>query len=193
MGHFRLNMLAVGGHGCEREKGDGVAVLGCNRPHCPDCITREYIRRLQRGGSTIVSAKLTHWPADEPGLGYVKENEVVDDLLAGVRLGSFDKAAQNGPGLTFLLRSEAHGVVDATAAQYTTNRRTVRGVLEEVLGPPIPAQTPREGDSDYPTESGVYWFTNPGGSNYNMQAELRSILQGWSNDTTRPWHIKKIR
>lgn|ERR1700694_5065483 len=192
MGHFRLNMLAVGGHGCQREKGDGIAVLGCNNPHCPDCITREYIRRLQRGGSTIVSAKLTHWPADEPGLGYVKENEVVDDLLTGVRVGSFDPKAEKGPGLKFLLSIEDGRDVAIPAAEHTTNRRTVRGVLEEVLGPPIPTQTPREGDSNYPTEAGVYQFQNPGGSNYNMQAELRSILQGWPKDS-KPWHIKKIR
>ena len=81
MGTFLVKVEAVGGHGCKRELGDGESVLGCDLPHCPDCITREFVRRLKRSGSTVNEATLTHWPG--------QTSEVVDDLLTGIRKGSF--------------------------------------------------------------------------------------------------------
>lgn len=82
MGDFLVTVEATGGHGCQRELKDGEAVLGCDLPHCPDCITREYVRRLKRSGASVKSATLQHWPNDP-------ENTVVDDLLTGIRKGSF--------------------------------------------------------------------------------------------------------
>jgi hypothetical protein len=81
MGQFRVTVNAVGGHGCQREKGDGEFVPGCDRPGCPDCIAREMVRRLKRSGATVENATLEHWP--ETG------NTVVDDLVTGLRKGSF--------------------------------------------------------------------------------------------------------
>lgn len=81
MGDFHVVVKGVGSHGCERDKGDGATVLGCDRPGCPDCIAREFVRRLKRSGSMISAATLTHWPDTA---------EVVeDDLLSGKRKGAF--------------------------------------------------------------------------------------------------------
>lgn len=99
MGDFRVTVEALGGHGCQREIGDGEFVVGCNRPGCPDCIAREFVRRLQRSGAQLHSAKIEHWPADfiSPHTGelagYAKDNEVVDDLLTGKRIGAFPEHA----------------------------------------------------------------------------------------------------
>lgn len=81
MGEFRVTVEAVGGHGCQREKGDGEHVVGCERASCPDCITREFVRRLKRSGATVSKAELLHWPHE---VGQVR-----DDLLTGLRRGSF--------------------------------------------------------------------------------------------------------
>ena len=81
MGQFRVTVDAVGGHGCQREKGDGEFVIGCERPGCPDCIAREFVRRLRRSGATVNVATLEHWPGTE--------SQVTDDLLTGIRSGSF--------------------------------------------------------------------------------------------------------
>ena len=94
MGDFRLTVEALGGHGCERDKGDGDHVVGCERRDCPDCMARELVRRMKRAGIQIHRAELVHWPHDfvPPHGGtsnYTKENEVRDDLLTGIRSGSF--------------------------------------------------------------------------------------------------------
>lgn len=81
MGMFRVTVEAVGVHGCQREFGDGETVIGCERANCPDCITREFVRRLKRSGATVSKAELAHWPND-PGA-------VLDNLLTGERRGSF--------------------------------------------------------------------------------------------------------
>lgn len=81
MGEFRVTVEAVGGHGCQRQFGDGEHVVGCERPGCPDCITREYVRRLKRSGATVNAAEILHWPRE---VGQVR-----DDLLTGMRRGSF--------------------------------------------------------------------------------------------------------
>ena len=87
MGDFRVIVEALGGHGCQREKGDGEHVVGCEQSWCPDCIAREFVRRLKRSGQTVKKAEFVHWPADMAG--YSVENEVRDDLLSGKRTGSF--------------------------------------------------------------------------------------------------------
>lgn len=81
MGQFIVSVDAVGNHGCSRDVGDGEFVVGCELPHCTDCITREYVRRLKRSGASLTSATITHWPGSE--------SEVLDDLLTGKRAGSF--------------------------------------------------------------------------------------------------------
>lgn len=81
MGQFIVHVDAVGNHGCQRDKKDGQAVVGCEQSNCTDCITREFVRRLKRAGTSMTAATITHWP----GQG----SEVKDDLLSGIRAGSF--------------------------------------------------------------------------------------------------------
>lgn len=91
MGDFRVTIEAVGGHGCERDKGTDETVIGCERPGCPDCMAREFVRRLKRSGAQVKKATIDHWPAD---LGYDPAGEVHDDLLTGVRTGAFPERPQ---------------------------------------------------------------------------------------------------
>ena len=96
MGTFRIEIQAVGGHGCQREIKDGGTVNGCGQPNCPDCLARDFVQRLKAAGvffgtaqlqngdatsSPSEYARLTHWPG-QPG-------EVRDDLLTATRSGSF--------------------------------------------------------------------------------------------------------
>lgn len=105
MGDFRITIEALGGHGCQREKGDGETVIGCERTGCPDCMARELVRRLKRSGTTVKVAEIKHWPADMPG--YTAERQVTDDLLTGVRTGAFPERERylaqsaSGPVVTF--------------------------------------------------------------------------------------------
>ncbi len=81
MGQFRVEVVAVGGHGCQREKGDGEKVGHCGQTNCPDCMARDFVQKLKDSGCSVESARLIHWP----GL----EGQVMDDLKEGVRSGSF--------------------------------------------------------------------------------------------------------
>lgn len=81
MGDFVIKVKAVGGHGCQREIGDGQEVHGCRSMDCPDCITREFVAKLQATGSSVIEATLTHWPG--------RDNSVMDNLLTKKRIGSF--------------------------------------------------------------------------------------------------------
>lgn len=81
MGTFLVNIEAVGNHGCEREIGDGGFVVGCEKPHCTDCMVRELVRRLKRSGAAVNEATITHWPQQEV--------PIVDNLVTGIRKGSF--------------------------------------------------------------------------------------------------------
>jgi hypothetical protein len=80
MGTFRVEVQAVGGHGCQREKKSGEVVEGCGAPSCPDCITREYVSKLKASGASVESALLVHWP---------QSGTIVDNLLDRKRVGSF--------------------------------------------------------------------------------------------------------
>lgn len=62
MGDFRVTVEAVGGHGCERDTGDGGTVAGCGGANCPDCITARYVATMSRAGVHVKSAKIQHWP-----------------------------------------------------------------------------------------------------------------------------------
>lgn len=82
MGQFRIEIVAVGPHGCQREVKDGGDVWGCRSMGCPDCRTREFLRILKDfTNSSVESATVTHWP-NTPG-------EVVDDLITKKRKGHF--------------------------------------------------------------------------------------------------------
>ena len=81
MGTYRIEIQAVGGHGCQRDVTDGQVVYGCGRIGCPDCEAREFVWRLREKGQSVEKATLTHWPGTP--------SEVSDDLLTGIRAGSF--------------------------------------------------------------------------------------------------------
>lgn len=93
MGNFRLEIDGIGGHGCQREVRDGGKVDGCGLDYCLDCLARRFVAELKnRGvfnygsmktqdGIDYPRAVLTHWPGSK--------EEVKDDLLTGIRKGSF--------------------------------------------------------------------------------------------------------
>jgi hypothetical protein len=87
MGDYRIVIEALGGHGCQRDKRDGDAVVGCEQRNCPDCKARELVRQMKRMGEQVKVARIEHWPGDMPG--YDPKNTVTDDLLSGIRRGNF--------------------------------------------------------------------------------------------------------
>lgn len=95
MGDYRITIDAVGGHGCQREVKDGEKLADdCGSKYCPDCAARRLVKELQANSNTVVSAKLEHWPKNQMHWdGSLGERESgvgpVDDLLTGVRKGSF--------------------------------------------------------------------------------------------------------
>ena len=80
MGQFKIEIVAVGGHGCQREIKDGGEVYGCGQLNCPDCRAREFVADMRRRYN-VESASLTHWPGTQ--------SQVVDDLVTRKRTGSF--------------------------------------------------------------------------------------------------------
>lgn len=90
MGTFRVEVQAVGGHGCQRDIKAWGTVSDCGQPGCVDCIARRFVKAFKDAGAhfdatgsiaSVGYAKLTHWPH---GNGTVS-----DDLLTGIRSGSF--------------------------------------------------------------------------------------------------------
>lgn len=81
MGTFRIEIQAIGAHGDRREIGDGESLGGDLPVGGVDRVAFEAVRDLQRAGASIESAKLIHWPG--------QTSEVIDDLLAQKRHGSF--------------------------------------------------------------------------------------------------------
>lgn len=82
MGMFRVEVQAVGGHGCQRTVKSGQKLQQfCGSPSCPDCLAREFVRSLKRIGCFEVKGLLRHWPDTE--------TEVRDDLVTGERTGNF--------------------------------------------------------------------------------------------------------
>lgn len=82
MGNFRVQIDAVGGHGCERQIKSGEKTYGCGRLTCPDCLARFFVKAFQLIlGCSVNAATITHWPGEKC--------EVVDDLLTGERKGNF--------------------------------------------------------------------------------------------------------
>ncbi len=84
MGQYRIEIVAVGNHGCQREIPSGGTVAGCGQPNCPDCLARDFVKRLSAANNSVENAVLIHWPSG-PGT-------VLDNLLTGERSGQFFKA-----------------------------------------------------------------------------------------------------
>jgi len=78
MGTFNVNVTAVGGHGEQRDRGDGEIL---SFPFGIDGICKRFVEELKQNGCRVGEAKLTHWPGTT--------SQVVDDLVSGVRKGSF--------------------------------------------------------------------------------------------------------
>lgn len=91
MGAFRVELDAVGGHGCQRERRDGDTVYGCGQMNCPDCLTSEYVAKMRRAGVLITSASLTHWPGQPAQVKdeYQLAELAVLPLAKRTRRGSF--------------------------------------------------------------------------------------------------------
>lgn len=81
MGTFNINIVASGGHGCERKAKEGEKLWSrCGRFNCPDCMAYEFVQQLKQRGmmnGSEASAKFTHWPG--------QDSQVVDDLMTNIR------------------------------------------------------------------------------------------------------------
>ena len=94
MGNYKIEIEAVGGHGCDRKAQPGEALHLPHDENCPDCIAKRFVEQLGKSGSSVMYATLTHWP-ENPDL-------VVDDLKNGKRLArSFTMAAEQEHILQF--------------------------------------------------------------------------------------------
>ena len=88
MGMFRVTVVAVGNHGCQREKFGADALASCGQPGCTDCITREYVAKLKASGASVSEASIHHWPGSAVKASGTA-GDVVDNLLSERRLGAF--------------------------------------------------------------------------------------------------------
>lgn len=51
MGAFSIQIVGVGGHGCDRKAKPGEKLYGrCGRFGCPDCLTYDFVQRLRQAG-----------------------------------------------------------------------------------------------------------------------------------------------
>lgn len=51
MGAFRIEIVGVGGHGCERKAKPGEKLHArCGRFNCPDCLAYDFVQRLRQAG-----------------------------------------------------------------------------------------------------------------------------------------------
>ena len=90
MGDFRIVIDCVGGHGQDREKENNEVVDFTNGGHkTPESIAQEFIKELKNSGCSVGKAVVIHWPTDNYPEGRDPEKEIVDDLITGVRKGSF--------------------------------------------------------------------------------------------------------
>lgn len=91
MGDFRIVVNAVGGHGCQRDLKDGERVFGCGSMNCPDCLTAEFIAKLQRASTHVKDATLTHWPGQPSEVRdeFIVSDPPIGNLRGRVRRGSF--------------------------------------------------------------------------------------------------------
>jgi hypothetical protein len=92
MGTFKIEIEAVGGHGCDRDAKAGEVINSKCGGSCPDCRASRFVEEM-RAKDSLVSATLTHWPDTTP---------IVDDLKAGRRAhGDFKETWQGEPILQF--------------------------------------------------------------------------------------------
>jgi len=92
MGHFRITVNAVGGHGCERDVKDGGVVYGCGQQDCPDCLTARFLADMRRATCSIESATLQHWPGSKEEVVDTFDTEgthIVSTRIRRKRTGSF--------------------------------------------------------------------------------------------------------
>ena len=91
MGDFRIVVEGLGGHGVQRDKGDGATIdFAVEGVHTADAMGAELVTLLRSYGVQVKVARIEHWPAD---LGY-SEPGPVDDLLTGKRQGDWPKPEQ---------------------------------------------------------------------------------------------------
>lgn len=83
MGQFRLEISAIGAHGCDRKARTGEKLFNrCGKFGCADCMAYDFVQSLRVKGFTVEGAKFTHFPG--------ARQEVIDDLLVNERkLGEF--------------------------------------------------------------------------------------------------------
>ncbi|MEO6610763.1 MAG: hypothetical protein ABIT05_01480 [Chitinophagaceae bacterium] len=94
MGDFRIVVNAVGGHGQDRSKKTGEVVnFSEGGDNSPEAIAKKFVDELKASGVNVESASVIHWPADNYGgpekNGRDPEKQIIDDLLTGIRTGSF--------------------------------------------------------------------------------------------------------
>jgi hypothetical protein len=92
MGTFKIEITGVGAHGVDRNKENGETVnFLAEGDTTADFIAKSLIKQLasrfEQYGIVLQSAELIHWP-DEPG-------EVRDNLITGIRSGSFNPTLEN--------------------------------------------------------------------------------------------------
>lgn len=87
MGQFRIEIVATGNHGCDRDAKEGESMRPpCSSPNCIDCRARDFVAQMQASGALTFydssippeGATLTHWPKDPNG-------GITDDLRTGKR------------------------------------------------------------------------------------------------------------
>lgn len=72
MGAFKIEIVGVGGHGCDRVTVAGQKLYGrCGRFTCPDCLAFDFTQRLRqagmvREGDTAAGQEVQHSPACNP-------------------------------------------------------------------------------------------------------------------------------
>jgi len=85
MGAFKIELVGVGGHGCERKAKAGDKLHGrCGRFTCPDCIAFDFTQRLRQAGMVREGDQAYSVPIDAIAIGEMKEK----GLLVGLERGS---------------------------------------------------------------------------------------------------------
>jgi len=97
VGTYKIEIVMVGGHGCDRDAQPGEELKRCASPSCPDCRAMDLVQMLGGAGPAGPNGKatLTHWPDAEA---------IVDDLATGKRLsGAFRPAPPKvGEAVTYI-------------------------------------------------------------------------------------------
>ncbi len=90
MGDFRIVINATGYHGRDRSKKNGEVVdFKDNGENSPEVIAQKCVEALKAAGCIVDNAKIVHWPYDNAPEQRKEENKIEDDLLTGIRTGSF--------------------------------------------------------------------------------------------------------